>query len=90
MGTAPSPPGTLVSSTPLNVLEANQSGLGAWGGPCLCPDGNAYYVADNNDHCGSLACIGGSAGHCSPHETRGSYTRVICIGGPPPSANDTA
>merc|ERR1719357_1384488 len=46
-----------------NVYEENVMD-GAWGGFCICPNGEAYGVADNGDYCGSLACIGGVAGNC--------------------------
>ena len=34
--------------------------VGAFGGECTCPDGQKYNVGDNNNACGSLACIGGN------------------------------
>ena len=36
------------------------AGVGGWGGKCTCPSGKTYTVGDNNDSCGSLACIGGT------------------------------
>ena len=39
-------------------------GVGGWGGTCVCPNGQSYNVADNNDACGSLACEGGTALNC--------------------------
>lgn len=39
-------------------------GTGEWGGSCICPDGGVLQVGDNNDVCGSLACIGGKSGVC--------------------------
>jgi len=38
--------------------------VGSWGGWCTCPDGQRYNVGDQHDKCGSLACVGGTAGSC--------------------------
>jgi hypothetical protein len=54
-------PGSFTSN---NVYEKVDSGVGAWGGLCTCPDGNSYSVGDNHDACGSLACIGGISSEC--------------------------
>jgi len=44
--------------------------VGGWGGRCLCPNsGKVYYVGDNLDRCGSLACVGG---HEVPLSWKGS------------------
>ena len=52
-------------TTPTGVrIETNAMGVGGMGGYCTCPDGNAYGAGDNNDKCGSLACIGGTPGEC--------------------------
>jgi len=47
-----------------NIFETDVMS-GDWGGACTCPDGQVYQVADNNDYCGSLACIGGIPGECN-------------------------
>ena len=46
------------------VLD-NAPGVGGYGGLCTCPSGKVYGAGDNNDHCGSLACVGGKAGKCN-------------------------
>jgi hypothetical protein len=38
-----------------NVVIEKAENTGLYGGPCLCPDGSTYDVADNADYCGSLA-----------------------------------
>lgn len=47
-----------------NLIEKNVKGVGSFGGICYCPDGNKYEVGDNEDNCGSLACINGNHGPC--------------------------
>jgi len=38
-----------------------KDGVGGWGGKCKCPNsGKEYWVGDNGDACGSLACNGGT------------------------------
>jgi len=55
------------------------TGVGAWGGQCTCPDGKTYDVGDHINFCGSLACIGGVAGQCSPvHSDARSGMQVTC------------
>lgn len=39
-----------------------------------------YQVGDNGDGCGSLACIGGTAGTCNPEYGPWKYRRVVCAG----------
>jgi hypothetical protein len=70
-----------------NVVEENAQGTGSWGGDCKCPDGIVYLVADNNDYCSSLACIGGSYTGCT-RRTWGewSHRRVTCASATPPSS----
>jgi hypothetical protein len=52
---------------------------GSWGGKCTCPNGQTYFVGDNHDLCGSLACIGGKAGVCHKNDLGDwSGKRVIC------------
>ena len=61
-----------------NMVENGASGVGTWGGTCTCPDGSEYQVGDNNDGCGSLACIGGNPGSCSGSNPGGAGVRVRC------------
>ena len=42
----------------------NNTGAGAWGGQCTCPNGNVYDVGDDNNSCGSIACTGGVSSEC--------------------------
>jgi hypothetical protein len=69
----------LVKAASENVYE-RQAGVGSWGGKCTCPNGQTYDVGDNNDSCGSLACVGGVSGECTsdgiPPEARGMA--VVC------------
>eukprot|EP00326_Haptolina_ericina_P033261 CAMPEP_0181245200 /NCGR_PEP_ID=MMETSP1096-20121128/43290_1 /TAXON_ID=156174 ORGANISM="Chrysochromulina ericina, Strain CCMP281" /NCGR_SAMPLE_ID=MMETSP1096 /ASSEMBLY_ACC=CAM_ASM_000453 /LENGTH=638 /DNA_ID=CAMNT_0023341847 /DNA_START=39 /DNA_END=1952 /DNA_ORIENTATION=+ len=51
---------------------------GMWGGECTCPDGHKFYVGDNNDVCGSLACFGGTAGTCVQRPGPWSFRKVVC------------
>jgi len=51
---------------------------GGHGGSCTCPNGHVYYVADNYDNCGSLACIGGDSGTCNNYDGPWSYNKVTC------------
>ena len=67
----------------INILETNVADVGEWGGTCTCPNGNVYNVGDNNDGCGSLACIGGIPGVCGQNNPGGAYRRVTCGVGPP-------
>lgn len=55
-----------------------KSMAGGWGGQCTCPDGQVYWVGDNYNACGSLACSGGKSGTC--HKTGGKWTgnKVTC------------
>eukprot|EP00931_Biecheleriopsis_adriatica_P122769 TRINITY_DN977_c0_g1_i3.p1 TRINITY_DN977_c0_g1~~TRINITY_DN977_c0_g1_i3.p1 ORF type:complete len:1652 (+),score=356.20 TRINITY_DN977_c0_g1_i3:28-4983(+) len=63
-----------------NQVEENAAGVGGWGGWCKCPDGEMYGVGDNNDACGSLACIGGEAGTCNRGSGKWSHRKVTCAG----------
>ena len=84
---------TCVAGAPLaNMVEENAPGTGSWGGECKCPDGAVYLVADNDDYCSSLACVGGSYIGCT-QRTAGpwSHRRVTCapdlprVPSPPPA-----
>ena len=63
-----------------NVVEENASGVGGWGGECRCPDGQTYLVGDNDDTCGSLACVNGVSGDCNKYSGAWSGRKVICAG----------
>jgi len=64
-----------------NRVEANQPDVGGWGGSCTCGDGETYQVGDNNDGCGSLACVGGTSGICKEVDGPGAGVRVTCGNG---------
>merc|ERR1719150_3021072 len=63
--------------------------IGAWGGSCTCPDGQVYAVSDNDDACGSLACVGGVSGQCNQYAGSWSYNKVICASSPTPTLSPT-
>jgi len=67
---------THISSS--NTVIENAAGVGGWGGSCTCPDGMEYQVGDNNDFCGSLACVGGVSGTCHHHLGTWSNRKVVC------------
>jgi hypothetical protein len=53
--------------------------VGGYGGTCTCPNGKEYQVGDNNDNCGSLACVGGIQGSCSStNNAIWLYKKVVC------------
>jgi len=54
--------------------------VGGWGGSCTCPNGEVYQVGDNVDYCRSLACVGGTSGHCNKKFGPWSRRKVICGG----------
>lgn len=72
--------GTTTTTIPVsgNTIIENAPGVGGWGGSCTCPDGMEYKVGDNNDFCGSLACIGGASGTCHPQAGAWSNRKVVC------------
>ena len=73
-----------------NVIEENAPGTGWWGGECTCPDGQVYQVADNDDFCSTLACVGGSYVGCSfRNEGPWSHRRVMCAPALPPATPST-
>ena len=49
----------------------------------MCPDGQEYQVADNNDACKSLACYGGTMKSCNRKTGAWSQKKVICAPSPP-------
>merc|ERR1712216_317429 len=54
-------------------------GIGGWGGKCTCPNGEVYEVGDNNNACGSLACIGGTSGSCErQYKSERAGKRATC------------
>jgi len=61
-----------------NVYQTNAPNTGGWGGYCTCPDGSRYAVGDNEDSCGSLACVGGKPGSCSKTAGEWSNNKVTC------------
>ena len=70
-----------------DIVENDVAGM--WGGECTCPDGQIYWVADEWNECGSLACINGTAGECQsrwdyPPPEWYSGRRVTCETRPPP------
>ena len=76
-----------------NLVETNAPGVGGWGGTCTCPDGEVYQVGDfdNDDYCGSLACIGGVAGSCyrDPRDNPGgAHVKVTCAPGQQSTEDD--
>ena len=77
------------TSISLNLVETGIPNIGEFGGSCTCPDGQVYEVGDNNDHCGSLACVGGVEGTCMkvPNRTR-IGRRVTCITAPELAKSD--
>ena len=69
------------SATSSNAVLENAPGVGGWGGSCTCPDGSIYWVGDNNDSCGSLACVGGTAGTCNKNANdKWKNRKVTCAG----------
>merc|ERR1712139_721782 len=56
-----------------NTVEENAHRVGGWGGKCTCPNGEIYYVGDNYNSCGSLACVNGKSGRC--HRHHGKWSR---------------
>ena len=60
------------------LQKAGKEATGPWGGMCTCPNGQVYPVGDNNDNCGSLACVGGVAGECHRKEGAWSGKMVEC------------
>jgi hypothetical protein len=66
-----------------------KSGVGTWGGTCTCPSGEVYYVGDNNDYCGSLACNGGVAGTCDQSLPQSGWLMAVDCGAPRPTSSST-
>jgi len=60
------------------VIENAGRAVGVWGGTCTCPNGGVYLVGDNQDSCGSLACIGGTKGTCNRYSGDWARRKVIC------------
>ena len=58
--------------------KVTENAAGTFGGSCTCPDGSKYYVGDNSDDCGSLACYGGTPGLCNKQSGVWSGRRVDC------------
>ena len=70
-----------ITDEPTNLVEKNLKEVGGWSGDCTCPDGSTYKVGDNNDSCGSLACVNGTSGQCIEGNFEGAQTRVTCATG---------
>jgi len=60
-------------------IESSVAGVGGWGGTCTCPSGETYQVGDNEDSCGSLACVNGVSGKCGSDNPGGANVRVTCM-----------
>eukprot|EP00494_Astrolonche_serrata_P023955 UN24213 len=52
--------------------------VGGWSGTCTCPNGESYWVGDNYNACGSIACVNGVAGQCQRWNYTGKHRKVIC------------
>ena len=61
-----------------DVVTENAPGVGGHGGSCTCPNGKVYQTGDNNDNCGSLACVGGVSGTCNAKNGPWSHRKVVC------------
>ena len=59
-------------------VTENAPGVGGHGGSCTCPNGKVYQTGDNNDNCGSLACVGGVSGTCNSKGGPWSRRKVVC------------
>ena len=70
--------GVWTTDRPPNTVVENAAGVGGYGGSCTCPDGTVYQVGDNQDYCGSLACVGGISGTCNSFSGAWSNRRVTC------------
>ena len=64
----------LEASDQEDKVEHDVPGVGGWGGSCTCPSGAVYLVGDNNDYCGSLACVDGEPGECISETGAGAGT----------------
>ena len=74
--------------TGVNRVHEDKGRVGEWGGVCTCPDGQEYFAGHENNHCGSLACDGGTAGQCNHYKGLWAHKRVVCAlltPSPPPS-----
>jgi len=57
----------------------NTIGVGAYGGTCMCWNGETYLVGDNSDNCNSLACVNGIFKSCVRQaEKAWAGKKVIC------------
>ena len=69
----------------VNVVEEDAQSIGVWGGSCMCPNGEVYWVGDEGNFCQSLACIGGESGDCQREVSeKWAHRRVTCGLPPPP------
>ena len=59
-----------------NRDEAGVKGVGQWGGPCTCPDGQEYWAGDLLDGCSTLACTNGVPGKCERYKSSASGREI--------------
>jgi len=73
-------PGRNIARFGRNIYRDDVSNTGTWGGKCTCPDGHYYWVADNRDYCGTLACFGGTydKNNCNRRPGRWTHKSVTC------------
>ena len=71
-------------------VTENAPGVGGYGGSCACPNGKVYQTGDNNDGCGSLACVGGVSGTCNSKNGPWSHRKVVCAAAAAKAAKDAA
>ena len=69
-----------ISDTGKTTIQENAPNVGGWGGTCRCPNGIYYEAGDNNDGCGTLACVNGEMIDCNRFEGGWSKRKVICAG----------
>jgi hypothetical protein len=62
-----------------NQISEARTNVGEFGGSCTCPHGNVYWVGDNQDWCGSLACYDGIPGECNKTvNAKWAHRKVVC------------
>merc|ERR1711871_775507 len=59
-------------------MGIRNGGKGEWGGMCQCPNGQKFWVDDNNSYCKSLQCQGGKKLNCFRKKGPWSGKHVIC------------
>ena len=63
-----------------NKVINNAKHTGSWGGSCRCPNGQLYWVGDNDNWCRSLSCENGLSGTCHHKKGKWSRRKVVCGG----------